>query len=178
MQHKKEIERLMHASEEFFYDKYGYRIYKKNSSLPQLLKQAEIDVIGISMRDAGIHTHAVDVAFHENGLNYGSREKTVATIIKKCLRSAMCLYGFFNVKEAEIIFASPKIHNCSIDDLTPCIADINALLKEHDFGFEVRLLANDDFEDAVLKPILIASKGISDSSELFLRSYQLYKMFS
>ena len=178
LRHEEEITDLMRTSEEFFHKKYGYRIYKKNSSLPQLLKQAEIDVVGISIRDDGYHIHAVDVAFHENGLNYGSREKTVANIIKKCLRTAMCLYGYFNVKKAEIVFASPKIHICSINDLAPCLADINTLLNECGFGFTVRLLANNDFKDSVLKPILIASKGISDSSELFLRSYQLWKMLN
>jgi len=178
LRHQKACEDLMLASEEFFHDKYGYRIYKKNNSLPQLLKQGEIDVLGIAIQNDGYRIHAVDVAFHEGGLNYGNREKTVANIIKKCLRTAMCLYGYFNVKEGEIIFASPKIHICSIDDLTPCLADIHTLLNDHGLSFTVRLLANGEFEDAVLKPILIASKGISDSSELFLRSYQLWRMFS
>ena len=178
LRHQRENEDLMRASEEFFHNKYGYRIYKKNSSLPQLLKQAEIDVIGIAIQDGGYRIYAVDVAFHEGGLNYGTRERTVTTVIKKWLRTAMCLYGYFNVKEAEIIFASPKINICSINDLTPCLADIPTVLNEHGFTFTVRLLANNEFEDAVLKPILLASKGISDSSELFLRSYQLYKMFS
>ena len=178
LQHQKVCEDLMHASEKFFHDKYGYRIYKKNNSLPQLLKQGEIDVLGIAVQDSGYRIYAVDVAFHEGGLNYGNREKTVTTVIKKWLRTAMCLYGYFNVKEADIIFASPKITICSIRDLTPCLADILSLLHEHGFAFTVRLLANNEFEDDVLKPILLASKGISDSSELFLRSYQLWKMFS
>lgn len=67
---------------------------------------------------------------------------------------------------------------CSINDITPCLPDIDALLKEHGLDFEIRLISNGDFKSQVLDPILIASRGISDSSELFLRSYQLYKMFS
>lgn len=93
----------MQASDAFFYDKYGYRIYKKNSSLPQLLKQGEIDVLGISIKDTGYRIYAVDVAFHEDGLNYGDREKTVTTVIKKYFRAAMSLYGYFDIKEGQII---------------------------------------------------------------------------
>jgi len=177
LRNKEIITGLMQASETLFHDRYGYRIYKKNTSLPQLLKQAEIDVVGISIHNDGIRMYAVDVAFHENGLNYGSREKTVSNIIKKMLRTAMCLYGYFDVKKAGIVFASPKINMSVIHDFTPCLADINTLLRDHDLEFDVRLLANNEFENAVLKPILIASKGISDSSELFLRSYQLCRMF-
>jgi hypothetical protein len=178
LRHQLENEALMQASDAFFYDKYGYRIYKKNSSLPQLLKQGEIDVLGISIQDTGYRIYAVDVAFHEDGLNYGNREKTVTTVIKKYFRAVMSLYGYFDIKEGQIIFASPKIHMCSINDITPCLPDIDALLKEHGLDFEIRLISNGDFKSQVLDPILIASRGISDSSELFLRSYQLYKMFS
>ena len=35
-------------------------------------------------------------------------------VIKKVLRSAMCLYGYFDLKAAEIIFAAPKINNSAM----------------------------------------------------------------
>ena len=41
----------------------------------------------------------------------------------------------------------------------------------------MRLIANEEFESSVLKPILLISDGISDTSELFIRSYQMFKMF-
>ncbi|MDV9904691.1 hypothetical protein RHG69_04810 [Clostridioides difficile] len=44
--------------------------------------------------------------------------------------------------------------------------------------FKTRLIANEEFNGKILEPILIASDGISDTSELFLRSYQMYSMFS
>lgn len=65
----------------YFENKYGYLIYK-NNSLSQLLIQAEVDVLGISFDEEGNHIYAIDVAFHEAGLNYGSKEETITRVIK------------------------------------------------------------------------------------------------
>jgi len=39
------------------------------------------------------------------------------------------------------------------------------------------MIANNDFNELVIKPILIESHDISDTSELFLRSFKLLQMF-
>lgn len=51
------------------------------NSFDQLLKQAEIDVLGINPTEGIVY--GIDVAFHSVGLNYGSKTKTAETIIKK-----------------------------------------------------------------------------------------------
>ncbi|MDR1320573.1 MAG: hypothetical protein LBK56_03975 [Gracilibacteraceae bacterium] len=177
------LQRFMEVTGDHFQSKYGYSIYKNNTFL-QLLMQAEIDAIGICLNANNvIEAHAVDVAFHKNGLLYRSgrqetgRQETVTQVIKKSVRSAMCMVGYFGVTNGEVIFASPKIHNAVMNDLEPCIADLNALFTENGYGFTARVIANDDFNDHILKPILIASDGVSDTSELFMRGYQLVTMF-
>lgn len=55
---------------------YDYGIFK-NNSLSQLLMQTEVDAVGICMSDGGVKVHAIDVAFHESGLNYGERRELV-----------------------------------------------------------------------------------------------------
>jgi len=55
--------------------------------------------------------------------------------------------------------------------------ELNDLFSREGYGFKVRLIANEEFESSVLKPILLISDGISDTSELFIRSYQMFKMF-
>ena len=62
-------------------------------------------------------------------------------------------------------------------DANLCVADINQIFKDLDYDFAIRIIANNDFNDSVLQPILLLSSGVSDTSELFLRSYQLVKMF-
>lgn len=173
---EEEIKRFMSITDEHFQKKYSYGIYK-NNSLSQLLMQAEVDALGISMIGDEPEVYAIDVAFHESGLNYGDRQGTVMRVIKKFIRTALCLIGYFDITKGEIIFASPKIHNAIISDLEPCIIDLNTLLLEYNYHFTARVIANDDFNELVLRPILIASDGISDTSELFMRGYQLIKMF-
>ena len=168
---------IMEKTNSYFEGKYGYRIYK-NNSLNQLLTQAEVDVLGISMSEEGNHIYAIDVAFHEAGLNYGSKEETITRIIKKCVRTAMCIHGYLNTNTAEIIFASPKINPSVINELIPRLDELNSLLSTLGLNFPSRVIANEDFNGKILEPILLSSGGISDTSGLFLRSYQMFNMFS
>jgi hypothetical protein len=175
---KDRIVEFMRKSDERFAADFEFVIYK-NNSLDQLVQQAEVDVIGLSFASEGCSIYAIDVAFHGAGLNYGDRETTVSRVVKKCLRTAMCLFGYFGAEaKGEIIFASPKINNAEIMDLEFCLISVNELMVESGFPYFVRIIANQDFDELILKPILIASEGISDTNELFIRSYQMFQMFS
>ena len=173
---EEKLKRFMEITDSHYQSKHSYGIYK-NNSLSQLLMQAEVDAIGICLNDTEIEIHAIDVAFHEAGLNYGDRQETVMRVVKKFIRTALCMIGYFGATKGEIIFASPKIHNAIVNDLEPCVDDLNTLFSDNGYEFTARIIANDDFNDLVLKPILIASDGVSDTSELFMRGYQLVKMF-
>ena len=177
LNHDEQLEEIMSTTDRFFSEKYGYSIYKKTSSLSQLLQQAECDAIGIEVQGGTNKIYAVDVAFHEAGLNYGTRDATIKKIIANCLRTAMCIYGYLDAQEAEIIFASPKIHKSILDGVTPCLVDMQRRMDDLDFRFLFRIIANDDFRDKVLVPILKASNGVADTNELFIRSYQMTQMF-
>lgn len=178
MFHKDELEHLMAQYDRHFSDKHNLSMFKKNS-LKQLIGQAEADVIGMAFSEGRQCIYAIDVAYHESGLNYGSKDETITRVIKKCIRTVLCLYGYFDIKEGEVIFASPKINPVIMNTLVPLIGELDALTKELGLGFKMRLLANDDFNTAVLQPILlVSSDGVSDTSELFLRSVQMYRMFS
>ncbi len=177
LNHEDRLEEIMSTTDRFFSEQYGYSIYKKTSSLSQLLQQAECDAIGIEVQGGTNKIYAVDVAFHEAGLNYGTREATIKKIIAKSLRTAMCIYGYLDAREAEIIFASPKIHKSVLDGVAPCLADMQRIMDDLGFRFLFRIIANDDFRDKVLVPILKASNGVADTNELFIRSYQMTQMF-
>jgi hypothetical protein len=178
LQHTDELSALMAASDKLFWEKRGYHIYKKTGSVKQLLQQAECDALGVNLGAEGIQAYAVDVAFHEAGLCYGSREETVMAVVKKSLRTAMCLYGYLDLRQADIVFASPKINPAILSDLLPCYDYINEFFHEQGFDFTARIIANEDFDAAVLRPILLVSDGISDTNELFVRSYQMFRMFA
>ncbi len=170
------LQDFMRKSNDHFTSRYGFDVYKKNS-FTQLIQQAEADAIGITLFNGRTYIYAVDVAYHEDGLNYGSKRETVERVIKKFLRTAMCIQGYFNTTHGELIFGSPKIYRAVLNDLNPCVVDLNDLFRENGLDFSARVIANGDFDGHVLKPILTASGGISDTSELFLRSFQLVRMF-
>ena len=172
-----DLENIMSKTDELFSNKYGYKIYKQNTSLKQLLQQAECDALGICVSDGVSEIYAVDVAFHESGLNYGGLDETVARVVKKCIRTAMCIYGYFGVKKANIIFASPKINRQILDALCPCFVDINNIMQEMGFEFDFRIIAKSDFSNLVLEPILEVSGNVADTAELFMRSYQMLSLF-
>ena len=174
----RDLESLMEQANKYYYQKYRYSVFKQNTSLLQLLHQGECDVLGISILPSGTKYYAADVAFHEAGLNYGGRDTTVMKVIEKCIRTAFCLHGYFSTNEAEIIFASPKINTSVLSILIPCIEELNLLFTKNAFDFVFRIIANDEFNDIILKPTLSTSDEIADTSELFLRSYQLVKIFS
>ncbi len=175
--HEDQLEEIMSLTDKYFSDKYGYSIYKKTASLSQLLQQAECDAVGVEVQNNKNRIYAVDVAFHESGVNYGGREATIQKIIAKCLRTAMCIYGYLGAQEAEIIFASPKINKSILDGVTPCLADMQEIMNELGFRFVFRIIANEDFRDKVLAPIIKASNGVADTNELFIRGYQMIQLF-
>ena len=177
LMHDDELEEIKSVTDDYFHEKYGYDIYKKTASLSQLLQQAESDAVGIAIQDGTNKVFAVDVAFHGAGLNYGDRVSTIQKIIRKYLRTAMCIYGYLDTRDAEIIFASPKINRSVLEGVLPCIEDMQKIMDSLHFHFRFRILANKDFRDKVLLPILKVSNGVADTNELFIRSYQMVQMF-
>jgi len=103
-----------------------------------------VDVLGISMSGEETKLFAIDVTFHEGGLNYGDRQETVSRVMKKLIRTVLRMEGYFKVKKGEIIFAAPKIHNAVFDDLKPCVEDLNKFLQENQYEYTARIIANED----------------------------------
>lgn len=176
--HEDEIQEMMRVLDTYFETNHNYKVFKKNVSLAQIIRQGECDVLGMNVQDGKAMYHAVEVAFHEAGLQYGTKEETVMKVIEKCIRIAFCLYGYFGTRSAEIVFASPKIHKAPLEDLLPCIEYLNMFFDERDFEFRFRVICNDEFEAKVLQPILLLSDDVADTSELFMRAYQMYEMFA
>ncbi|MBS4178786.1 hypothetical protein [Lederbergia citrea] len=84
-------QKLMIDSSEFFFNKYDYKIYKGTTSLSQLLQQAEIDVLGVNFEGDSQFLYAVDIAFHEAGLNYGSKMRPLAGLQRRSF-DLLCAY--------------------------------------------------------------------------------------
>lgn len=173
-----QIDRLKALSDERFRELYQYDLYKGSSSVLQIISQAEIDVIGLNFDHNETKIYAIDVAFHEAGLNYGSRDETVARVIKKCLRTAMCVYGYFGLTSGSIVFASPKINPAVYNDLQKALPEMEEVLKASQMPFDVRIICNEDFKNKILEPVLNIVGDVADTSELFMRSLQMVNLFT
>lgn len=158
-------------------EKYNSFVYKyqisNSSKLDQLIKQTECDAIGISMGTEK-KVYAVEVAFHERGLGYGTAEENASKIMVKFFRIAVCLNVFLGCTEAEIIFASPVINKQTLTKIKnyQITEDING----QEFKFSFHIYANTDFNKEILNPLLSISKDIKDGNELFVRSYHLIQL--
>ncbi len=177
LQNHDEIETVMKLTDEYFTSKYSLSIYKETKSIEQLIKQAEIDAVGISYNNLVINLFCVDIAFHENGLSYGSADETISRIIKKTIRTAMCIVGYFGIKSGEIYFVSPKIKNSVEQRLSKNIPELEGLLRTIGWDFQIKLLCNNSFGDKIVSPVINVANEVADTGELFIRSIQLNNMF-
>jgi hypothetical protein len=156
----------------------GFEVFKK-SSFQQFIRQAEIDVLGLQFGDAGPAAVAVDSAFHEAGVNYGELGETVGRILKKMIRTAFVLEAYFDLHQADVVFATPKMHNAVREALEGCWPDLQSILT--DCGrlsvdrLHLRIVANDDFVKEIIQPVLDRMDEVADTSELFLRAQQLVR---
>lgn len=164
---EKEVNDLLDKLEDKFH------VFKK-SKLNQLIKQAEIDVLGLSIEGDKICYYAIDIAYHINGLRYSTEDtKTIERVSKKLLRTALVLLLYFNVKEGDIIFASPKIGPTLYNKLKEQINNINDFMKGQGYDYNFQLIANEDFSKLLSENIKQISCDVADTSELFMRALQL-----
>lgn len=172
-----QLTEIMEKASVVFINVFGLDIIGKTRKLSQFLRQAECDALGITTGSGINKITAVDVAFHRDGLLYGSTRETVEKVIEKCIRNAMCIYGYLGSNDADIFFAAPKISDRIMQLLEPSIEELQRITDEMGFSFHFQVIANNAFNQMVLKPVLDLSHNVADTTELFLRSYQMTTMF-
>ena len=139
-------------------------VFKKTKDAAQSIKQAEIDIVGVDQQG---DVHAVEVAFHEAGLNYSGRDDRV---LKKMLRTLFILRTLTTrTGRLCIYFLSPKVHPASQRLLESMFANLRRAYDD----VEWRLLTNNDFAESIVKPTLDKARNVADLSELFMRSVKL-----
>jgi len=146
-------------------------IFKK-SELNQLLKQAEIDIIGF---DSNNTIYVVDIAFHEAGLNYGSKKETKDRVLKKLLRSYLALLAYFPNKKYELFFVSPKVNNATEEIIKDYFNILDSLFSNENTRFHY--ISNELFGKEILFPTIEAAKSDSDTNELFIRAVKMLELF-
>ena len=156
-----ELENLFRAMQ----DEFGEDAFGK-VKVNQLVKQAEIDVVGVDLSGA---VHALEIAFHEDGFRYSG--DTGKQVLKKLLRTYLILRAYHGLDRKLLIsFLSPKVNPGVAKLLTTAF---DRLKKKKYPKVTWSLLLNSDFRDKVLKATLKEAKTTADSSELFVRAIRL-----
>ena len=143
-------------------------VFKGTRDANQFLKQAEIDVVGVD-QSGGVH--AMEVAFHEAGLNYGGGADK--RVLKKLLRT-MFVLNAYHLSEAarHIYFVSPKVN----PGVQQPLEDIFDRLGDESQDIDWHLMTNESFTDDMLVPTLEKAGSVADTSELFVRSAKLLEL--
>lgn len=161
-----ELEAVFRAMRQTF--DLGGSVFKGTKDGSQFLRQAEIDVVGVG-QDGSVH--AIDVAFHEAGLNYGGGVGN--RVLKKLLRTVLVLMAYHPLEvQRHIYFVSPKVHRAAQQPLEDIFDRLQG--EYPDIGWH--LLTNETFATQLLKPTLRAADKVADTSELFLRSIKLLEL--
>lgn len=145
----------------------------KNSSFDQLIKQAEIDVLGINTAEETVY--GIDVAFHSAGLNYGSKTETAFRIIKKIFRTIFIMQSYFDENEKfNSYFITPKVNSAT----KVIIEDLMIKAKEviNDENITIDFISNEQFYSEIVDSLLENIDEEHDTTELFSRAVKLMKL--
>lgn len=169
---------IMDTARKYCQEKLGVDIFQGTTKASQLLKQAEIDVLGLELNRQGaiVRVHGVDIAFHTPGLNYSGTNKTIVKVIEKMIRSTIVIRSYFGALPTQVIFASPSVGKSLESNLESAFRDLANFFSINKITSEPRLLINQNFKKEVVDPIRGSAGDIADTSELFLRSIQLLNL--
>jgi hypothetical protein len=142
----------------------------KNNSFEQLIKQAEIDVLGLNTTENSIF--GIDVAFHSAGLNYGNPTETASIVMKKIFRAIFIMQSYFKeFDKFNSYFVTPKANSpykTLIDDLIIEAKDII-----NDDSISIEFISNEEFYLNMVDPLINNVFEEHDTMELFLRAVKL-----
>lgn len=147
-------------------------VCKQTSDYSQFLRQAEIDAIGLDISGT---VYAIDTAFHENGLNYGSSEETANRIMKKLLRAYLIIRTYFPNSRAKVIFASPKVTPAKEELIKHVFSRIPYIVEDN--SVEFLYFSNKKFKEELIDNVIKYGAEDSDTAELFLRAMRLYELW-
>ncbi len=160
-----ELESLFESMRERF-DPEG-NVFKQTKDAAQFLKQGEIDVVGVD-QDGSVH--AMEIAFHEHGLNYGGGVDN--RVLKKLLRAVLILNAYVPSRKSHLYFASPKVHPAAQEPLEDAFSQLRRAYPK----IEWHLLINEDFAEKLVEPTLERARKVADTSELFARAAKLLEV--
>lgn len=143
------------------------------SDFNQTIRQAEIDVLGIGQNN---QIYAFEIAFHENGLQYGGKIETRNRIFKKLLRGYITLKCYFPDHKYSLAFCSPKVNPATEKHIQEYFEVLIHDFRSENINFNY--YSNDRFNAEIAQKTLSKTINVADSGELFARSIKLLNIIN
>lgn len=144
-----------------------------NNSFEQLIKQAEIDILGINPVENSIF--GFDSAFHSNGLNYAASKDNSLKVFKKIFRTILVMQSYFNEYDKfNSLFVTPKVNPSYEKPIKELLEKANNLIGDE--TIHIDFISNEAFYDKIFDPVKYSINTENDTSELFSRSLKLLNL--
>lgn len=145
----------------------------KNSSFNQLIKQAEVDVVGLNTVEKSVF--GIDVAFHSLGLLYVDSNETALRVMKKIFRTIFIMQSYFSdYDKFNSYFVTPKVNPATKKLIDPLIKEAKEIIQ--DDSINIDFISNDEFYTKYVDPLTIEFLDDNDTVELFSRAIKLLQL--
>jgi len=145
----------------------------KNSSFNQLIKQAEVDVVGLNTVEKSVF--GIDVAFHSLGLLYVDSNETALRVMKKIFRTIFIMQSYFSdYDKFNSYFVTPKVNPATKRLIDPLIKEAKEIIQ--DDSINIDFISNDEFYTKYVDPLTIEFLDDNDTVELFSRAIKLLQL--
>jgi hypothetical protein len=171
LQSEDQLQKLMDITEKFFHKNYHLNLYKHPTNPRLFLQEGEIGVLGFKLSADASAIYGVST-YDEYNVEYGSGLDLLEEIIKKMIKTALLTIGFLSTSKAKILFASPKIHTKTSEELLHAFTGLTNIFEAMGYDFTFEIHTNDQFRDIISEP---AKKLAAASSEQIFDRIQKYQ---
>ncbi|MDQ6598093.1 hypothetical protein [Bacillus salipaludis] len=173
LRNEDDIKKLMAIMSKFFLKNFQLNLYESPITPLLFLQQGNIEVLGLKINSSATNIYGVSITHDKSSFDSGNFLGPLEEIIKKMIRTALLTIGYFNISNANIIFAEPKINKNLYESLLNVISGLNNIFESMGYDFTFELIVNGNYKEIVFEPVIKLTKAANDSSELFSKNVQM-----
>ena len=168
---ERELQTAFAAVRSFSDETIGVPIFEHCDFGP-FIRHARIDVLGLCLdREPGAtEAIAVDSAINDSALPHGNAEETIGRLIQRMLRAGFALAAYLNPGQASVVFATPWLAKAVRQDVQRHLALLETRLAAQRHPavsrLRFRVIADADFADEIVQPVLEHVDAVADTSGL------------
>lgn len=165
LQNEETILEVLNSTNGFFYERFGYKSLINTTSPLQFLNDGEINVLGLEINSGTIaNIYGVNTDFV--GLSKKNNSVSIEEIIRNMLRTALLIYGFYNLEKGTIVYVSTNVSSSEVEHLLDVVKVINEIFKVFGFHFTFILYLNEDFSIHVQNPVTQLTKPVRNTPQV------------